>query len=318
METPSSLIPTSSSVVTLRTLIPTDEIQASDLVFLFLGKMGSGRSNIINKLTGMQPEDGADNYASVSCTRDVCAYAHYHNGQRFIFVDTPGFNQKRPQAEVLREIAEWLKETYQRSVELTGVIYTHDIEDNGSSATDLQTFQLLDRLCGHAAADRVRLVTTMCDGVDQQVADNKEAALKIKWQPLLKAGAHHKRFLNTSESGWEIVESLGETKKPLLLQKELKDGKKGLDGTTAGKCLWQTRQATFRQVTNICIRLLSSPNHSLTVTGSDGCLVDTLSNVFAYALHLDWTPSCRKSATTCGLRLMPCWVCGRERRTQCI
>ncbi|KAI6009968.1 P-loop containing nucleoside triphosphate hydrolase protein [Pisolithus marmoratus] len=232
-----------------------------------MGKMGSGRSNMINKLTGMQPEHGADEYTSISCTRDVCAYAHNHNEQRFILVDTPGFNQNEEKTKAFSKIAEWLKETYQHSIELTGVIYTHDIGDNGSSATDMQSFKLLDRLCGRAAADRVRLVTTMCDGVEQQEADDKEAALKIKWRSLIDAGAHLKRFLNTSESGWEILDGLGRTKKPLVLQKELVDEKKGLGGTAAGKLLWQKEQGTFPQVTNTCIGSFWSADDSLTVSG---------------------------------------------------
>ncbi|KAI6009969.1 P-loop containing nucleoside triphosphate hydrolase protein, partial [Pisolithus marmoratus] len=195
-----------------------------------MGKMGSGRSNMINKLTGMQPEDRADELVSTSCTKDVCAYAHYHSGRRFILVDTPGFNQKKKQSDVFCEIARWLKETYQHSVKLTGVVYTYNIRDGGNFSTDMQSLQLLIDLCGRDAADRVRLVMTMCDEVEHREVDNAERTLRTQWQSFIQTGARVKRFDNTSETAWEIVRDLGNEKKTLLLQEELVHMGKALGG----------------------------------------------------------------------------------------
>ncbi|KAI6103002.1 hypothetical protein F5141DRAFT_243720 [Pisolithus sp. B1] len=178
-------------------------------------KTGSGVSNFINKLAGMQPEVGADEL--FSCTQEVCAYEYSHNGQRFIFVDTPGFNnEKLPQSMVFRAIARWLEETYRHSIKLTGVIYTHDITGNSRPPTDAQSFQLLRPLCGSKAVDRVHLVTTMCDIAEKSEADEMEGILKgARWQSLIQAGAQPRRFDNTLESAWNIVEGPGNTTKTL-------------------------------------------------------------------------------------------------------
>lgn len=219
-------------------------IRPDDAVIFVMGKTGSGMSNFINKLTRMQPEDGADQLSS--CTKSVSAHECYHNGQRFIFVDTPGFNNQRlTQWAVLTEIATWLKETYRKSIGLTGVIYTHNIGDS-MCAVDEQNFQSFRRLCGDETADRVRLVTTMWDDVDESEAAKVEGVLKrTRWQSFIRAGAQLERFDNTSKSAWNIVESLGITTKTLLLQKELVDMGKALEDTTAGRLLRHGKPATI-------------------------------------------------------------------------
>lgn len=59
----------------------------------------------------MPPESEADELGS--CTKDVHAYACYRDGKRFVFVDTPGFNNSSQRQEtVLRKIVLWLKATY--------------------------------------------------------------------------------------------------------------------------------------------------------------------------------------------------------------
>lgn len=83
-----------------------------------MGKTGSGMSNLINKLIGMQPEDGTDQLSSR--TQTVCAYKCYCNGHRFIFVDTSSLNNGQlSQCVVFTAIATWLTETYRKSVELS-------------------------------------------------------------------------------------------------------------------------------------------------------------------------------------------------------
>ncbi|KAI6103007.1 P-loop containing nucleoside triphosphate hydrolase protein [Pisolithus sp. B1] len=211
-----------------------------------MGKTGSGMSNLINNLTGMPPEDGADQM--FSCTKGVCAYESHRNGWRFIFVDTPGLNNgELSQSMVFGAIARWLEETYRHSIKLTGVIYTQDITDDSWSPTDMQGFQLFHRLCGDEAADRVRLVTTMWDVADKSEADEVEGTLKERlWQSLIQTGAQPQRFNNTPESAWNIVEGLGKTTKMLLLQEELVDMGKAMGDTTAGKSVWREESVTKR------------------------------------------------------------------------
>jgi len=85
------------------------------------------------------------------------------------------------------------------------------------------------------AADRVRLVTTMWDKVDDDTsALQTQSRLEAEWGSLLSAGALYRNFYNTSESAWEIVDGLGYERKALLFQLELVNMKKKLEETTAG------------------------------------------------------------------------------------
>ncbi|KAI6024092.1 hypothetical protein PISMIDRAFT_572521 [Pisolithus microcarpus 441] len=167
----------SASRLREREALPISKITRDDIIFLLLGRTGSGKSNFINTLTQMRPEAEVDSLSS--CTKEVCTYVCYRDGQRYIFVDTPGLNNGRlQQSEVFKAIARWLEDTYWDSIELTGVIYTQNITDGGRSSTDMQGFQLCRRLCGDQAAKQVRLVTTMWDEVNEAEGDAAEGRLK--------------------------------------------------------------------------------------------------------------------------------------------
>ncbi|KAG6332550.1 hypothetical protein ID866_6541 [Astraeus odoratus] len=216
--------------------IQMSDIKPDDMLIIVLGTTGSGMSNFINKLAGLEPEAGASTLTS--CTRDVCAYACDSGGQRFVFVDTPGFNGDIPQSVLLKKLA-----TYQKSIIPTGIIYTHRITDTHYSGSTLNAFQLLSAVCGNEAADRVQLITTMWDDInDESEAMEREYTLKnVRWSSLLAAGAHYERFNNTLEGAWDVIRRFGDTRKALLLQKELIDKKMSLDDTAAGRQLQRQR-----------------------------------------------------------------------------
>ncbi|KAI6134321.1 hypothetical protein EDD17DRAFT_1651723 [Pisolithus thermaeus] len=223
-----------------RKAIHRSEIRSTDIVILVLGTTGSGMSNFINALTGMRPEDGAHGY--VSCTADVIAYPCYYGTQRYIFVDTPGFNATyTSQKEVLEKIAKWLSVTYEeKRLQFNGVIYTRRITETHRSRSERSSFQICANLIGNEAAHRVRLVTTMWDdpqdGLNFSAEENRESKLKEEqWRSLINEGATCERFLNTPVSAWDIVHGLGvDRKMSLLLQRELVDTGKPLKQTSAG------------------------------------------------------------------------------------
>ncbi|KAI6160326.1 hypothetical protein EDD17DRAFT_831797 [Pisolithus thermaeus] len=207
-----------------------------------MGKAGSGISNFIDKLTGMKPEETEE---LSSRMKGVCAYEYYHSGQRFILVDTPGLNNgELLQGAAFRAMATWLKDMYathrqntaEGAIGITGVIYTQSIKDDSVSPADVRSVELLRDLCGDEAADRVRLVTTMWDVVNESEAIEVEDSLRTHWQSLVNAGACPERFDNTPERAWIIVEGLENTKKTLLLQEELNEGTR-LEDTSAGRHL---------------------------------------------------------------------------------
>lgn len=107
---------------------------------------------------------------------------------------------------------------------LSGVIYTHGITDEHVSREEMSSFRIFTALCGDEAADRVRLVTTKWDESNSRSATDEENNMKTgPWGSLLNVGARYNRFDNTTESAWRIVLELGETKKCLLVQREVVD-----------------------------------------------------------------------------------------------
>ncbi|KAI6009962.1 hypothetical protein EDC04DRAFT_2581317, partial [Pisolithus marmoratus] len=195
-------------------------------------------TQFINVLTGMRPERGAHGY--ISCTGDVVAYSCHRGGQRYIFVDTPGFNATySSQKTVFKKIAKWLAATYSSRLQFNGVIYTRRITEP-LCRSERSSLELCANLIGNDVADRVRLVTTMWDEregeSDTSAEENMENRLKQEqWRSLIDKGAMCARFFNTSKSAWDIVQGLEVKRKAsLLLQRELVDMGKSLKQTTAG------------------------------------------------------------------------------------
>ncbi|KAI6134314.1 hypothetical protein EDD17DRAFT_1901444 [Pisolithus thermaeus] len=92
---------------------------------------------------------------------------------------------------------------------------------NSRSPTDVRSFQLFRPLCGSKAVDRVCLVTTMWDVAEKSEADEVEGALEgILWLSLIQAGTQSRRFENTLESAWNIVEGTGNTTKRFYFKRD--------------------------------------------------------------------------------------------------
>ncbi|KAG6332665.1 hypothetical protein ID866_6426 [Astraeus odoratus] len=214
----------------------------------------------------MKAEDDAQGL--ISSTSDITAYrCHGLGGRSFVFVDTPGFNGTyTSQSAVFKQIAHWLEMTYRKSIVLTGVIYTRRITDEHYTGTELRSFRMFSYLCGHGAADRIRIVTTMWDeinntlGEDMGAKENEERMISsMEWRTLIDAGALCERFENTYHSAWDIIRGLGVKKRSLLVQEELVDKKMKLKQTTAGRHLdrerpWLLGKVAGTVIFSICCR----------------------------------------------------------------
>ncbi|KAI6156078.1 P-loop containing nucleoside triphosphate hydrolase protein [Pisolithus thermaeus] len=215
-----------------------------------MGPTGSGKSNFINRLTGIKEEKAAHQLRSH--TQGVKEYSvNLSNGRQYVFVDTPGFDDTyRSDRDILRTIAEWLEKKYRGKVKLSGIIYTHRITDNRISGSVCKNLDMFARLCGDKAASGVRLVTTMWDTVkDITIAENRVSQLESNfWKPLINEGARHKRFEgNSPRCAWEIVGGLTEGGEVLLLQEELVDVARKLNETTAGQALYTQFQKLLHE-----------------------------------------------------------------------
>ncbi|KAI6113565.1 hypothetical protein EDD16DRAFT_1126838 [Pisolithus croceorrhizus] len=215
----------SSGTMETRTPVSTSAIMHDDSVILIIEGTGSGTNNFIDKLTKV--EEGAERFSSN--TENVCQYACYHAGQRFVFVVTPRLLQDT----MFKAIAKWLKDEYCKSILFTGVIYTHSTTNSGRPPADARSVELLGHLCGNNAVDRVRLVTTTCDQAEELYVDQvKRVPGTADQHSFTKAGARPERFDNTPEGAWKIVEGLENTKKTLLLQEELRERRMQLKSTS--------------------------------------------------------------------------------------
>lgn len=105
-----------------------------------------------------------------------------------------------------------------------------------------KNLQMFGRLCGNINLCRARLVTTMWDTAkDRAVAQSRETQLTSDfWRQLIHEGAIPRRFYNSPDSAWHIIDDLlrmGKDGDELLLQEELVEQQKRLNETEAGKIL---------------------------------------------------------------------------------
>ncbi|KAJ3569541.1 hypothetical protein NP233_g4983 [Leucocoprinus birnbaumii] len=200
-----------------------------------------------------------------SVTRDVEATrmpsdGNNPNGRHFVFVDTPGFDEKdRSDMQILTLINEWLKTTYKRDVKLSGLIYLHPITHNRMAGIPYRNLRMFGELCGDVAMSQVVLVTTMWERLGlyegqegeegQKVGERRVQELRNKfWKELIEKGSEVDALKKaTTEEAWRVVNKLIERRKDLektavLLQQEVVDKNIALKETQAGQALYTDYQ----------------------------------------------------------------------------
>ncbi|KIM46982.1 hypothetical protein M413DRAFT_440534 [Hebeloma cylindrosporum] len=221
-------------------------IQSEDIIIALMGLTGSGKSQIIDSLTGQNTRAAK---SLKTCADGVSAYRvldHEKYGNRLVLVDTPGFDAThKTDRQILEMISKWMTKTYKRRVTLTAIFYVHRITDLQVSGTAHHNLCMFAELCGDKSARNVMLVTTMWDNVkDIPAAEKKEANLKERyWNVMIHHGASVGRFhkIGTGpNSPWEMVDKMvrqHQLGQALLLQQEMVDEGKRLEQTNAGKAL---------------------------------------------------------------------------------
>jgi hypothetical protein len=153
---------------------------------------------------------------------------------------------KKSDTDVLKDIAGWLLIAYRSNIRLSGMVYLHSISETrmkGSRPSpasrkkaDADERKRLENM-GH-----VILTTTMWDKTSNEDGKRREMELLSTddfWGSMIKAGSELRRFHNDKKSALNIVGGLVERHDKLILslQREMTDGKKDLDQTSAGKAL---------------------------------------------------------------------------------
>ncbi|OBZ66121.1 hypothetical protein A0H81_13751 [Grifola frondosa] len=205
-----------------------------------MGPTGSGKTTFINLISKSNLEVGN---GLESCTDEVGFATECEIfGKKVQLIDTPGFDDtEKTQADILQEIAGYLKASYEDGRLLTGIVYMHRISDRRMGGIARESFRLFRKTCGDRTMKNVVIATNMWGDVTQQQGEDRERELATKglfFKDALDHGARMLRHLNTIESAHAIIgELMGNTPEVLKMQHELVDEHKGVADTEAGRTL---------------------------------------------------------------------------------
>ncbi|KAF8811262.1 hypothetical protein BYT27DRAFT_7208685 [Phlegmacium glaucopus] len=238
------------------------KLSQDDVIIAVMGPTGSGKSTFIKLATGLDTGVG---HNLQSCTSKINTFklsVPELADCDVIFVDTPGFDDtKKSDVDILRMVADWLKNTYEKEILLSGLLYLHQITDNRMAGTPLKNLRLFEELCGKNALHNIILTTTWWNEVDEETGRLRENVLKSKnWRSMFDRGSTISRFLRTRESALEVIEPLidaANAKSSLLLQQELVDMRTKLPETSSAlrlctelEDLVKKRQAVLERIRN--------------------------------------------------------------------
>ncbi|PCH42115.1 hypothetical protein WOLCODRAFT_137708 [Wolfiporia cocos MD-104 SS10] len=199
-----------------------------------MGTTGCGKTQFVNTASGSQYEVG---HNLASCTAHLQDAKFSIDDQPIALIDTPGFDDtEKPQTDVLKEIALFLRKSYTKRDKVDGVIYMHRISDNRMGGTALGTYRLFMKICGEEAMKNVMIVTNMWNNVEQPVGEAREEELRTRFfQDAVLHHARMSRHNDTRESAHQILKSmLANQAEVLRVQTEMVDENKTVLETGAG------------------------------------------------------------------------------------
>jgi hypothetical protein len=111
-------------------------------------------------------------------TQIVQPFRFEHEGKKFSIIDTPGFNDTyRTDNDVLKELADWLLESYRDGVKISGIVYLHRISAPRMEGSALRNLRIFRKPCGDEFMENVVLGTTFWDVVDEETGAAREDEL---------------------------------------------------------------------------------------------------------------------------------------------
>lgn len=202
-----------------------------------MGMTGAGKSTFISLCTG---EDVPVGHELQACTKEVTIYqCRWSSTVNIYLVDTPGFDDtNRSDTSVLKEIATWLTISYEKNMELSGIIYLHRITDTRMGGSARKNLFMFRKLCGTEVLQNVLLVSTMWEVGELANGERRESELvdtEDFWGILVESGAKVERHDNSRESAMGLLKKfVGKNRVIMSIQKEMVNDHKTLDQTQAG------------------------------------------------------------------------------------
>ncbi|KAK0711784.1 P-loop containing nucleoside triphosphate hydrolase protein [Lasiosphaeris hirsuta] len=218
----------------------------SKVMIALLGVTGAGKSTFINVACGR--EVLKISHGAKPCTQDPKSVEFQMDDRTIVLIDTPGFDDdKRSDVRILEDIAIWMaKKGYMGEQMLDGLIFLHPVTLTRAGGSELSRTQLLEKILGPGAYNRVFIATTMWDYIvnENLVKERLESRFAEGgvWHELKSKGAADVKHHNTQESAHAIIRSIIEIadrmgKPEIRLENELKKEKGRLVQTSAGKTL---------------------------------------------------------------------------------
>jgi hypothetical protein len=158
-----------------------------------MGVTGSGKSSFISLLCDTKIKIGHNLHA---CTNQADIHAcKIYPEQAIYLIDTPGFDDThRSDTEILRELARWLKDSYNNNIKLNGIVYFHRISDVRMQGSAKKNLLMFKKLCGDDSLKNVILATSMCHCVSIEEGIEREAQLMETpefWGRMISKGSKH-------------------------------------------------------------------------------------------------------------------------------
>ncbi|KAI9866987.1 MAG: hypothetical protein M1813_000385 [Trichoglossum hirsutum] len=201
-----------------------------------MGVTGAGKSTFIRAASG--DETIGIGHGLKSCTSELRGYSFHHGGFNINLVDSPGFNDTyKSEAEVLGDIAQWLRESYEANTKLSGIIYIHSIKNERMEGSALRNLKMFRELCGDEPLKNVILVTSFWDSVFRQTGEMREEELRTTpefWGGMIRRGSRIARFEGRTSALSIILNLVTQRPVALEIQHELVEERKPLVETAAG------------------------------------------------------------------------------------
>ncbi|RYP67360.1 hypothetical protein DL769_005790 [Monosporascus sp. CRB-8-3] len=207
----------------------------SEILIAVIGVTGAGKTTFISKATGRN---------DLEIGYGVDSFTFSLDGKKVTLIDTPGFDDTyQSDADILQLVANYMAQTYEKGILLTGLILLQPINQNRLQGSEMKRTRLFKKILGENAYSRVVVATTMWNQIsDYTLGQDRETERKNRpdvWGDMVSRGAEVVRHDDNKGSAVNIIKKLMNFSTPieLQIQRELVDHGGRVSLTSAGKQL---------------------------------------------------------------------------------